>query len=106
MCEIQWPLARDEATVKLDDSHYFFALRAPGDHCRSDSKGSSNEDDDRRKIKAPMITAHGLGVIQSLREECVGAIVFLLDCGLDRSPDVNTSAMMLEVTPQRLRNCR
>ncbi|KAL5557536.1 hypothetical protein UlMin_039772 [Ulmus minor] len=24
--EIQWPLARDEAAVKLDDSHYFFSL--------------------------------------------------------------------------------
>ncbi|XP_057769262.1 protein EARLY-RESPONSIVE TO DEHYDRATION 7, chloroplastic-like isoform X2 [Salvia miltiorrhiza] len=27
--EIQWPLARDEAAVKLDDSHYFFSLRVP-----------------------------------------------------------------------------
>ncbi|KAG6512324.1 protein EARLY-RESPONSIVE TO DEHYDRATION 7, chloroplastic-like [Zingiber officinale] len=26
---VQWPLARDEATVKLDDSHYFFSLRVP-----------------------------------------------------------------------------
>ncbi|CAN0846085.1 Protein EARLY-RESPONSIVE TO DEHYDRATION 7, chloroplastic [Linum grandiflorum] len=24
---IQWPLAKDEAAVKLDDSHYFFTLR-------------------------------------------------------------------------------
>lgn len=29
--EIQWPLARDEAAVKLDDSHYFFSLRVPAD---------------------------------------------------------------------------
>ncbi|XP_023733507.1 protein EARLY-RESPONSIVE TO DEHYDRATION 7, chloroplastic [Lactuca sativa] len=27
--EIQWPLARHEACVKLDQSHYFFSLRAP-----------------------------------------------------------------------------
>ncbi|XP_047944110.1 protein EARLY-RESPONSIVE TO DEHYDRATION 7, chloroplastic-like [Salvia hispanica] len=27
--QIQWPLARDEAAVKLDDSHYFFSLRVP-----------------------------------------------------------------------------
>ncbi|KAL5986036.1 hypothetical protein ACLOJK_028026 [Asimina triloba] len=27
--EIQWPLAEDEAAVKVDDSHYFFALRVP-----------------------------------------------------------------------------
>lgn len=27
--DIQWPLAKDEAVVKLDDSHYFFTLRVP-----------------------------------------------------------------------------
>lgn len=29
--QIQWPLARDEAAVKLDESHYFFTLRAPSE---------------------------------------------------------------------------
>ncbi|KAL8249099.1 hypothetical protein R6Q59_005967 [Mikania micrantha] len=29
--EIQWPLAKDEAAVKLDGSHYFFTLRVPSD---------------------------------------------------------------------------
>ncbi|EEF32734.1 protein EARLY-RESPONSIVE TO DEHYDRATION 7, chloroplastic [Ricinus communis] len=29
--EIQWPLTKDEAAVKLDDSHYFFSLRFPDD---------------------------------------------------------------------------
>ncbi|KDP29638.1 hypothetical protein JCGZ_18800 [Jatropha curcas] len=28
--DIQWPLAKDEAAVKLDESHYFFTLRVPG----------------------------------------------------------------------------
>ncbi|CAK7329502.1 unnamed protein product [Dovyalis caffra] len=27
--DIQWPLAKDEAAVKLDESHYFFTLRIP-----------------------------------------------------------------------------
>ncbi|KAI4297755.1 hypothetical protein L6164_037625 [Bauhinia variegata] len=27
--QIQWPLAKDEAAVKLDESHYFFSLRVP-----------------------------------------------------------------------------
>ncbi|XP_059623466.1 protein EARLY-RESPONSIVE TO DEHYDRATION 7, chloroplastic-like isoform X1 [Cornus florida] len=27
--EIQWPLTKDEAVVKLDDSHYFFSFCAP-----------------------------------------------------------------------------
>ncbi|KAK9164512.1 hypothetical protein Syun_005414 [Stephania yunnanensis] len=35
--EIQWPLAKDEASVKLDDSHYFFSLRVPMDVNVSDS---------------------------------------------------------------------
>ncbi|KAJ0448246.1 putative senescence/spartin-associated [Helianthus annuus] len=29
--QIQWPLAKDEAAVKLDGSHYFFTLRVPED---------------------------------------------------------------------------
>ncbi|XP_015953766.1 senescence/dehydration-associated protein At3g51250-like [Arachis duranensis] len=27
--ETQWPLAKDEAAVKVDDSHYFFSFRVP-----------------------------------------------------------------------------
>ncbi|KAF2306260.1 hypothetical protein GH714_016082 [Hevea brasiliensis] len=41
--EIQWPLAKDEAAVKLDDSHYFFSLRLPKEHQDWDS--SSDEED-------------------------------------------------------------
>lgn len=48
--EIQWPLAKDEAAVKLDDSHYFFALRTPADH-RSDSDSSDEESGGKRKGK-------------------------------------------------------
>lgn len=29
--EVQWPLAKDEPTVKLNRSHYFFSLRVPED---------------------------------------------------------------------------
>ncbi|KAJ7967168.1 Senescence/spartin-associated [Quillaja saponaria] len=36
---IQWPLAKDEAAVKLDDSHYFFTLRVP-------SNGSVENEDE------------------------------------------------------------
>ena len=38
--EIQWPLAKDEAAVKLDESHYFFTLRVP-----ESGSGSSSDDD-------------------------------------------------------------
>lgn len=29
--QLQWPLTKDEATLKLDDSHYFFTLTTNGD---------------------------------------------------------------------------
>lgn len=36
--DVQWPLARDEACVRLDDSHYFFSLHVPdaADNAKSD----------------------------------------------------------------------
>lgn len=49
--EIQWPLAKDEAAVKLDDSHYFFSLRALTEHHRSDSNSSDEEDRGKKKGK-------------------------------------------------------
>ncbi|CAJ1930483.1 unnamed protein product [Sphenostylis stenocarpa] len=36
--EIQWPLAKDETAVKVDDSHYFFSFRVP--------KGSDPEEEE------------------------------------------------------------
>uniref|UniRef100_A0A5B7BUG1 Senescence domain-containing protein n=1 Tax=Davidia involucrata TaxID=16924 RepID=A0A5B7BUG1_DAVIN len=38
--EIQWPLAKDEVAVKLDDSHYFFSFRVPKE------SGSDSSDDE------------------------------------------------------------
>ncbi|BBH08042.1 Senescence/dehydration-associated protein-related protein [Prunus dulcis] len=44
--EIQWPLAKEEASVKLDDSHYFFSLYAPPDsESESDSKSKTTTND-------------------------------------------------------------
>ncbi|KAF5960921.1 hypothetical protein HYC85_002130 [Camellia sinensis] len=48
--EIQWPLAKDEAAVKLDESHYFFSLRAPKvDDSDSDSDSDSSDDESSGK---------------------------------------------------------
>ncbi|KAK9064465.1 hypothetical protein SSX86_015847 [Deinandra increscens subsp. villosa] len=39
---IQWPLAKDEAAVKLDGSHYFFTLRVPsGANSESESESDN-----------------------------------------------------------------
>ncbi|KAM7479436.1 hypothetical protein LguiA_027649 [Lonicera macranthoides] len=40
--EIQWPLAKDEPAVKLDESHYFFTLRVPSDEGANDSDNLLN----------------------------------------------------------------
>ncbi|XP_059314387.1 senescence/dehydration-associated protein At4g35985, chloroplastic-like [Lycium ferocissimum] len=40
--QIQWPLARDEAAVKLDESHYFFTLRVPSEANDKDEENLLN----------------------------------------------------------------
>ncbi|KAJ8747248.1 hypothetical protein K2173_010048 [Erythroxylum novogranatense] len=45
---IQWPSAKDEAFVKLDQSHYFFTLRVPKKQIGSDD----DDDDEKGKIKS------------------------------------------------------
>lgn len=37
--EIQWPVTKDQAAVKLDDSHYFFSVRAPKEFDDDDDLG-------------------------------------------------------------------
>ncbi|GAU34200.1 hypothetical protein TSUD_209820 [Trifolium subterraneum] len=49
--EIQWPLAKDEAAVKVDDSHYFFCFCVPKEKCDSDSSDSSDEEKEKDKDK-------------------------------------------------------
>ncbi|XP_004287799.1 PREDICTED: uncharacterized protein LOC101295942 [Fragaria vesca subsp. vesca] len=64
--KIQWPLLKDEAVVKLDDSHYFFSLFAPenqespapatesgedGKTKKKDKKKKKNEKKEKEKAK-------------------------------------------------------
>ncbi|XP_020973686.1 senescence/dehydration-associated protein At3g51250 [Arachis ipaensis] len=44
--KIQWPLAKDETAVKVDDSHYFFSFRPP---MGSESNSDSDEEDQRSR---------------------------------------------------------
>ncbi|XP_010935097.1 protein EARLY-RESPONSIVE TO DEHYDRATION 7, chloroplastic [Elaeis guineensis] len=39
---VQWPLTRDEAAVKLDDSHYFFSLHVPEGTADDGEDGSAD----------------------------------------------------------------
>jgi spartin len=40
--DIQWPLAKDEAVVKLDACHYFFSLSVPNEAFEGDSSDEDN----------------------------------------------------------------
>ncbi|KAG2694159.1 hypothetical protein I3760_08G128500 [Carya illinoinensis] len=66
--EIQWPLAKDEAVVKLDDSHYFFSFRAPKEH-GSGSESSDEEDKHYGKDSDDLLN-YGL-TIASKGQECL-----------------------------------
>ncbi|PON89999.1 Senescence/spartin-associated [Trema orientale] len=68
--EIQWPLARDEAAVKLDESHYFFALRVPanGSHESEDDEGSVRDVDHRFDVLNYGLTIASKGQENLLKE--------------------------------------
>ena len=62
--EIQWPLAKDETAVKVDDSHYFFSFRAP--------KGSDSDSDEEghRRNEKPVsdLLSYGLTIASKGQE--------------------------------------
>ncbi|MED6116386.1 response to cold, partial [Stylosanthes scabra] len=43
--EIQWPFAKDEIAIKVDDSHYFFSFRPP----KGSEFDSDSDEEDWRK---------------------------------------------------------
>ena len=61
--EIQWPLAKDEAAVKLDGSHYFFTLRVP-----SDIKSGIDSDFESASLLNYGLTVTGNGLEKVLEE--------------------------------------
>lgn len=48
--EFQWPITKDAAVVKLDESHYFFSLNGP-EKADSDSDSSGDETGRNKKNK-------------------------------------------------------
>ncbi|XP_057965137.1 protein EARLY-RESPONSIVE TO DEHYDRATION 7, chloroplastic-like isoform X2 [Malania oleifera] len=76
--EIQWPLAKDEAAVKLDESHYFFSLRAPK---VSGSDYSDDDDDDERKLsnEADELLNYGLTIASKGQESLLKELDAVLE---------------------------
>ncbi|XP_057449262.1 protein EARLY-RESPONSIVE TO DEHYDRATION 7, chloroplastic-like isoform X2 [Lotus japonicus] len=72
--EIQWPLAKDETAVKLDDSHYFFSFTAP--------KGSdSDEEEEAGKGKgySSDLLSYGLTVASKGQERLLKELDAVLE---------------------------
>lgn len=69
--DIQWPLAKDEAAVKLDDSHYFFSLHAPSERHRSVSDSDSDEEVDRNGDDSDNLLNYGLTIASKGQEGLV-----------------------------------
>ncbi|CAL0313264.1 unnamed protein product [Lupinus luteus] len=72
--EIQWPLAKDEAAVKVDDNHYFFSFRVPDqdpDKEGSDSSDEEGEEDRKKKKenKVPCFLSYGLTIASKGQED-------------------------------------
>lgn len=62
--EVQWPLAKDEAAVKLDDAHYFFSLRVPA----TGSVGNGEEDDEDFESQECEMLNYGLTIASKGQE--------------------------------------
>ncbi|XP_023552924.1 protein EARLY-RESPONSIVE TO DEHYDRATION 7, chloroplastic-like [Cucurbita pepo subsp. pepo] len=63
--EIQWPLAKDLASVKLDDSHYFFSFRALKER---GSDSDSSDEEDRKKNGLDDYLSYGLTIVSKGQE--------------------------------------
>lgn len=70
--EIQWPLAKDETAVKVDDSHYFFSFRAPKDF-------DSDEEEDRRKNNDSDLLSYGLTIASKGQERLLKELDKILE---------------------------
>lgn len=66
--QIQWPLAKDEAAVKLDDSHYFFTLHVPAADDGYDEAGVENGKDLNFEVLNYGLTIASKGQKDLLRE--------------------------------------
>ncbi|KAF6170836.1 hypothetical protein GIB67_015788 [Kingdonia uniflora] len=62
--EVQWPLAKDEASVKLDESHYFFSLREP----KLDGSDDSDDEEKAESLLNYGVTIASKGQENSLKE--------------------------------------
>ncbi|MED6115654.1 response to cold [Stylosanthes scabra] len=62
--ETQWPLAKDEAAVKVDESHYFFSFRVP-----IESEDNNNRQKPANSAAATEVLSYGLTIASKGQED-------------------------------------
>ncbi|GMP37539.1 hypothetical protein CsSME_00009164 [Camellia sinensis var. sinensis] len=72
--QIQWPLAKDEAAVKLDESHYFFTLRVP-----SEAGFDNEEDNDEVNMESENLLNYGVTIASKGQEGLLEAFDSILE---------------------------
>ncbi|CAL5377009.1 unnamed protein product [Camellia sinensis] len=72
--QIQWPLAKDEAAVKLDESHYFFTLRVP-----SEARLDNEEDNDEVNMESENLLNYGVTIASKGQEGLLEAFDSILE---------------------------
>ncbi|VFQ74300.1 unnamed protein product [Cuscuta campestris] len=86
--EIQWPLTEDLASVKLDESHYFFSFQAPKEEGDSDSsddeKGNTKKKKEKHKKKEEKGVGnealnYGLTIASKCQENLIKDLDMILD---------------------------
>ncbi|XAR57995.1 hypothetical protein NMG60_11026321 [Bertholletia excelsa] len=73
--EIQWPLVKDQAAVKLDESHYFLSLRDP----RESGSGSGSDSSDNEAMDSDNLLNYGLTIASKGQEGLLMELDSVLD---------------------------
>ncbi|KAK4741347.1 hypothetical protein SAY87_024935 [Trapa incisa] len=80
--EIQWPLTKDEAGVKVDQSHYFFSFRESG---KADEGSDSSDDEENggakknRESDSSALLSYGLTIASKGQDDLLNKIDAILE---------------------------
>lgn len=103
--EIQWPLAKEEASVKVDTSHYFFSLPAMKENgsesdSSDDEKKEDSSDDEKKEEKKSL--NYGLTIAPEGKEPLVEMLDGILEEYSSFTKVVDVSKEGMEVLEVKL----
>ncbi|XP_027359890.1 protein EARLY-RESPONSIVE TO DEHYDRATION 7, chloroplastic [Abrus precatorius] len=100
--EIQWPLAKDETAVKVDDSHYFFSFRVP--------KGSDPDDEEDLLSYGLTIASKGqealLKELDAVLQNCSSFSVQKVSEKAKKKGEALDGSVAKEVSPKDLKSAK